>query len=670
MESRESFITAYDRYLFAQGTHYDIYEKLGAHHWRQDGVEGTHFAVWAPNAREVSLLCGRSGWQRGRLPLYRLGDEGVWACFVPEMGEGELYKFAIHGRDGVWYEKADPYAFAAELRPANASVVTELAGYDWQDAAWRARREDFRARPMSIYEVHLGSWKKDYSLGEDGFLNYRRLAHELADYVCYMGYTHVELMGIAEHPLDASWGYQVTGYYAPTSRYGTPQDFMYLVDYLHRRGIGVLLDWVPCHFPRDAVGLSWFDGAPLYEYADPRRGEHPEWGTKFFDLGRHEVSNFLLANALFWVERYHIDGLRVDAVAFMLYRGYGRAPGTWECNEQGTDTNLESLEFFHHLSSVLRRRNPGALLIAEDSSISKDVTLPPEQGGIGFSLKWNMGWMHDFLDYLALDPIYRQYHHEKMTYTLSYAFLEQYILPLSHDEVVHLKKPMVYKIPGNMEDKLGCLKTAYCWMLGHPGKKLLFMGQDFAETSEWMEDRSLDWQLADETGHRDVMEAVRRMLQLYRSQPALWDDRPGTFLWLNGLDARRSCFSFVRRPRRGAGETLVFVCNFTPVEWRDYVTGVPAAGEYKRLLTTYPDAGDWSVTAQPGLCDGQPARLAFCLRPYESVVFRAPVRPQRAPAAVAVKAAQAARQNLGARAGAGGKRLPITQPRIRRPAED
>ncbi len=638
----EPFVTSYDRYLFARGTHYEIYRKLGAH----PAEGGTHFSLWAPHAQRVSLLCERSGWRPDVIPLERLGDDGVWSVFVPDMGPGDLYKFGVLGCDGQLYEKADPYGFAMQLRPNNASVVTDLS-FDWQDDCWQP--QDFHTTPMSVYEVHLGSWKKDYRLGEDGFLDYRRLAHELAEYVRYMGYTHVELMGIAEHPLDASWGYQVTGYYAPTARYGTPADLMYLIDHLHRQGIGVILDWVPCHFPRDTVGLSWFDGAPLYEYADPRRGEHPEWGTKFFDLGRPEVSNFLIANALFWIEQYHVDALRVDAVAFMLYRGYGRAPGTWELNEQGNDKNLESLEFFHHLSSILRRRDPHALLMAEDSSIESGVTAAPEEGGIGFSLKWNMGWMHDFLEYLELDPVYRQYHHGQMVHTLSYAFLEQYILPLSHDEVVHLKKPMVYKIPGNMQDKLGCLKTAYCWMLGHPGKKLLFMGQEFADTSEWMEDRELDWYLASDPGHRDVMEAWRRMLWLYRTEPALWDDRPGTFLWLNGMDSGRCCFSFMRRPRDGKGDTLVFVCNFAPVEWGDYVTGVPVAGEYHRVLTTYPDEGEWSVTAEQGLCDGQPARLAFCLRPYESVIFRVPARRKRVPPMLAVKAAQAAREIPGRR---------------------
>lgn len=667
----EEFVSSFDRYLFGKGTHYEIYEKLGAHPCEQEGVRGVNFAVWAPNARAVSLLCDRSGWHADQIPLYRLGEGGIWSTFVPEMGLGEFYKFGVWGRDGKFYEKTDPYAFAMELRPATASIVAKPQ-YDWQDQAWRSsqKAENSVCKPVSIYEVHLGSWKKDYSLNEDGFLNYRRLAHELADYVDYMGYTHVELMGIAEHPLDASWGYQVTGYYAPTARYGSPEDFMYLVDYLHQRGIGVLLDWVPCHFPRDSVGLSWFDGAPLYEYADPRRGEHPEWGTKFFDLGRHEVSNFLLANALFWIEKYHIDGLRVDAVAFMLYRGYGRAPGTWELNERGTDLNLESVEFFRHLSSVLRRRAPYAMLIAEDSTITQGVTDRPEQGGIGFTHKWSMGWMHDFLDYLELDPVYRQYHHQQMVNTVSYGFQEQYILPLSHDEVVHLKKPMLYKIPGNLEDKMGCLKTAYCWMIGHPGKKLLFMGQDFAETSEWMEDRSLAWHLVDEPGHRDVMEAWRRMLHLYRREPALWDDRAGTFEWLNGLDASRSCFSFLRKPRSGQGDTLIFVFNFTPVERMDYVTGVPAVGEYQRLLTTYPDQAEWSVTATRQLTDGQPGRLAFCLRPYESVVFRAPkIRRERVPAMLAVKAAQAM-QEFGARAGAGGRRIPITQPRVRHSATE
>jgi 1,4-alpha-glucan branching enzyme len=622
-------VTEVDQYLFGQGTHYEIYNKLGAHITRQNGKDGVNFAVWAPNAKAVSVVGDFNGWDVQAAPMRKLGDGGIWEVWIPGKLEGNLYKYWIDGADGKEHYKADPFAFEAELRPGTASKVADISNYSWKDSKWLNAQIDARAqvgKPVSIYEVHLGSWKKDYSLNEDGFYDYKRAAAELADYVTSMGYTHVELMGIAEHPFDGSWGYQVTGYYAPTARYGAAKDFKYFVDYMHQKGIGVILDWVPAHFPKDAFGLAMFDGSPVYEYADPRKGEHPDWGTKVFDYSKNEVTNFLIANALFWVKEYHIDGLRVDAVASMLYLDYGRNDGEWIPNIYGENKNLEAIEFFKHLSSVLERQAPKTLLIAEESTAWPDVTRRPEDNGLGFTMKWNMGWMHDFLDYMKLDPYFRKDNHNKMTFAMSYNESEKYILVLSHDEVVHLKCSMLNKMPGYPSDKFKNLKTAYTFMMGHPGKKLLFMGQEFAQLHEWAEDMSLEWHLLQEQEHRDVQEHMKKLLHLYRSYPALYADDRGydSFEWINCNDADRSTFSFIRKAPDSDKGSLLFICNFTPMEWGDYAVGVPHGGKYKTLLSSTEPDNHVTYTAVAGECDGKPYRLQFALKPFESLVIEIP----------------------------------------------
>ena len=621
----KNVITKDDCYLFGKGTHYEIYEKLGAHVTTIDGVKGTYFAVWAPHAVNVAVIGDFNDWLGFNHNMKMENDSGIWELFVPEVEEGAMYKYVISTQSGDTLYKADPYGFWAEKRPGNASRVANIDKWISEKA-----KENHYELPMSIYEVHPGSWKKDFKGpdDEDGFYDYKRMAKELVAYVKDMGYTHVELMGILEHPFDGSWGYQVVGYYAPTSRYGTPQDFMYLVDAFHKAGIGVILDWVPAHFPKDAHGLAMFDGTPLYEYADPRLGEHPDWGTKVFDYSKTEVVNFLIANALFWVEKYHIDGLRVDAVASMLYLDYGREDGQWVPNKYGGNENLEAIEFFKHLSSVMNYRNPRAYIIAEESTAWPKVTMSPKDGGLGFSYKWNMGWMHDFLEYTKLDPLFKKGNHNKMTFGLTYAFSENFILVLSHDEVVHLKCSMINKMPGYPQDKFKNLKTAYTFMLGHPGRKLLFMGQEFAQLQEWSEARSLDWYLLDEPEHKDMQEYVKKLLHLYKEYPALYTETKGygAFEWINANDCERSIFSFIRKTTEADYKNSIgFVCNFTPMERPDYVVGVPKAGTYKRLVTT--ETGEKQVVsyrAKKGECDGRPYRLEIPLRPYESVVFEFP----------------------------------------------
>ena len=552
MQEEELRVGDLDQYLFGQGTHYDIYKKLGAHKTKRNGRTGVYFAVWAPNAAAVNVIGEFNGWNEENIPMERLEPLGIYEAFVPEAKVGMLYKFLIHARDGRKLYKADPFANSSELRPGNASKIADIPNFRWGDSTWMEKRElqDVNEMPMSIYEVHPGSWKKHpwNEQNEDGFYNYRELAHSLTEYVKEMGYTHVELMGIAEHPFDGSWGYQVTGYYAPSSRYGTPEDFMYLVNYLHKNKIGVILDWVPAHFPRDAHGLAEFDGTCVFEYADPRKGEHPDWGTKVFDFGKNEVKNFLIANALFWLEQFHVDGLRVDAVASILYLDYGRQDGQWVPNKYGGNKNLEAIEFFKHLNSVVLGRNHGALMIAEESTAWPMVTGRPEDDGLGFSMKWNMGWMNDFLEYMKLDPYFRKYNHNKMTFAMSYTYSEKYILVLSHDEVVHLKCSMINKMPGLYDDKFANLKAGYSFMIGHPGKKLLFMGQDFAQFQEWSEARELDWYLLGEEKHRHLQNYVKELLHLYKSNPACYeaDNHPTGFEWINADDGDRSIFSFVR----------------------------------------------------------------------------------------------------------------------------
>lgn len=616
-----------DRYLFHHGTHYELYNKMGAHIREINGVRGVHFVLWAPNAKAVCVISDGNGWTPWRDIMEKV-DDSIWELFVPGMCEGVKYKFLVVGADGREVQKIDPYAFRTELRPHNASIVANLENFKWGDEKWRKgkRGENFLEKPMAVYEVHLGSWKKDLSKwDEDQYFDYRTLAHELCDYVKWMGYTHVELMGICEYPFDPSWGYQVTGYFAPTSRYGSPEDFMYFVDHMHRNGIGVILDWVPAHFPKDSWGLADFDGTPLYEYADPLRAEYPEWGTKAFDLGKKEVSNFLIASAFFWVEKYHVDALRVDAVAAMLYTSFGREQ--WRPNVHGGNENLESFEFFRHLNSIMRQRTD-AFLIAEDSSIIEGITKPAKKGGFGFGLKWNMGWMNDSIKYYNKDPIYRPYHHYLMTHTFEYIFDEHYMLVLSHDEVVYGKGSMINKFPGNKQDKLGSLKTAYTMMMGHPGKKLLFMGQDFAQEREWDYKRGLDWYLCDDAGHREVLECYRALLHLYNERPVLHNDcgGPVTCEWINSGDFNRNIFTFIRRNPWNYNNALIFVCNFAPVERWEFGVGAPVDGIYKRVFTTYPDGSPLEIEAKEELCDGRRYKLTFTLRPFESVIFEVPYK--------------------------------------------
>ena len=628
-------LSEFDRYLFHEGTNCESYKKLGAHLKEKDGVSGTEFALWAPNAKSVSVITDRTDWwdeDKGRMTPTK---SGIWELFVPGVGAGDHYRFVVVGADGVKRYKSDPYAFYSELRPENASIIFPLEGYDWHDGEYMQSRSAVSPvdKPMAIYEVHLGSWKKDYSAGKDGFLNYRALALQLADYVEYMGYTHVELIGISEYPFDGSWGYQVTGFFSPTSRYGSPDDFRFFVDTLHSRGVGVILDWVPAHFPKDSFGLAQFDGTHLYESDDPLLAEYPEWGTMAFDHGRPEVRSFLISSAFYWIEEFHIDALRVDAVAAMLYTNFSRKE--WRPNRYGGNENLDSIAFLKQLNSTIRAKTD-AYLIAEDSSTLPGVTNPVEEGGLGFLFKWNMGWMNDTLKYIGKDPIFRKWHHDELTHTADYAFLENFVLVLSHDEVVHLKHPMLEKFPGGLEDQLGGLKSLYTFQFTAPGKKLLFMGQDFAENREWDENREINWALADDFGHRDVMQCVRNLLGIYRKYPCLYDDtrNPVTFEWINRYDSDRNILSYIRRNPWNFDSALVVICNFAPVPIPDYTFGVPVEGMYPRIFSTYdslPGAGSpGEVGDVPPLvtrkeeCDAHPYRLMYSLRPYESVIFEFP----------------------------------------------
>lgn len=628
-ELETGFITELDRYLYNNGRHYEIYEKLGAHPKTCNGKQGMYFAVWAPHASQVGVVGDFNGWNPDLNPMVPLADSGIWEVFVPGVGTGQLYKYSVTTRSGKILFKADPYAFYAEFRPQTASITADLSVYSWNDLEWVAKREeqDSLSGPLSIYEVHLGSWKRKSREDKEGFYTYKEAAHELAEYIKDMGYTHIELLGIAEHPYDGSWGYQVTGYYAPTSRYGTPDEFMYFVDYMHQNGIGVILDWVPAHFPKDAHGLSEFDGEACYEYADPRKGEHPDWGTKVFDYSKYEVDNFLIANALYWVEKYHIDGLRVDAVASMLYLDYGRSQGEWVKNCLGGNENLEAIEFFKHLNSVMKERGKGAVVIAEESTAWPKVTEKPENSGLGFTFKWNMGWMHDFLEYMKLDPYFRKYNHHKMTFGITYFTSEKYILVLSHDEVVHLKGSMIGKMPGLLEDKFSNLKLGYTFMLGHPGKKLLFMGQDFGQFHEWDEKDSLDWYLAKEPLGEDLQNYVRDLLHLYRKFPALYDNDYvwEGFSWINANDNEHSIFSFIRHGK-DTQDSLLFVLNFTPVTRPEYRVGVPKSGKYTLVLDTSNGLYKKAKTAlvyksEKTPWDGQDYSIAYPLPAYGAAIF-------------------------------------------------
>ena len=620
-----------DQYLFGQGTHYEIYKKLGAHAVTRDGVKGVYFAVWAPNAKRVSVIGEFNDWDFDLDYMECQKPLGIYTKFIPGVKDGDLYKFCVETQQGKRLFKADPFANYAELRPGTASRVTDIEHFKWTDSAWmEARKEwDNKENPMSVYEVHLGSWMRHPGREDEGFYTYREFAAAITDYVKKMGYTHVELMGMAEHPYDGSWGYQVTGYYAPTSRYGTPEDFAYMIDYLHKNKIGVILDWVPAHFPRDAHGLADFDGTPTFEYADPRKGEHPDWGTKIFDFAKPEVRNFLIGNALFWIEHYHVDGLRVDAVASMLYLDYGKQDGQWIANKYGSNENLEAIDFFKHLNSVVLGRNPGSVMIAEESTAWPKVTGNPEDDGLGFSLKWNMGWMHDFTEYMKLDPLFRKNAHYMMTFSMEYAYSENYILVLSHDEVVHLKCSMLNKMPGLGFDKFANLKAGYAFMMGHPGKKLLFMGQEFAQLREWSEERELDWYLLAEKPHQFIQNWMQDLLHLYRKNKAMYemDTDPEGFNWINKDDLFRSIFSFTRHSK-DKKKNLLFVCNFTPMERPDYRVGVPRGKQYKLVLNSddarYGGTGaerPMVYRAKKGECDGQPYSFDYPLPPYGVAVF-------------------------------------------------
>ena len=578
-----------DQYLFGIGQHFEVYERFGAHLTEKDGMEGVCFSVWAPAAKSVSVVGTFNGWREAAGCMERLGASGIYELFVPGAIEGDLYKYCIHTRTGEVLYKADPYAFESEVRPGNASRVAGIEDYRWRDQEWMTRREkkDYRTEPINILEVHPGSFQKRpiTEADPDGFLNYKQLAHALGDYAEEMGYTHVELLGILEYPFDGSWGYQVTGYFAPTSRYGNPKDFMYLVDYLHRKGIGVYLDWVPAHFPKDAHGLACFDGTPLYEYEDPRKGEHREWGTKVFDYGKKEVRNFLCASAVFWLKEYHLDGLRVDAVSSMLYLDYGRGPGEWIPNIYGGNQNLEAVEFLQLLNRTTRKFAPGTVMIAEESTSWPGVTGEPEGQGLGFHMKWNMGWMNDTLAYMEKDPIYRSYHHDHLTFGMVYAYTEDFIQALSHDEVVHGKHSLLGKMPaGEGLDPFGDLRAYYGFYIGHPGKKLLFMGQEFAQEREWSENRELDWFLLSEPKHLGMQRYMHSLYEIYREYPALYelDYEPGGFQWMDPDDAEESIVSFARFGRNG--NNLLFVINFTPVERKEYRLGTPCGGSYELLL--------------------------------------------------------------------------------------
>ena len=624
-DARQIFMTELDTYLFGQGTHYEIYNKMGAHLAVKNGKEGVYFVVWAPKAKEVYVVGDFNDWRAYGYDMKPVSDGGVYELFVEGARAGQCYKFLIISQDGEALYKADPYANAAQLRPETASVITDLTGFKWTDDKWveNKKKEDHLSSAMSIYECHIGSWRKQKDGTKDGYMNYRDIAHELAEYVSDMGYTHVELMGIAEYPFDGSWGYQVTGYYAPTARYGTPKDFMYFVDYMHKKGIGVILDWVPAHFPKDAHGLANFDGSCVYEYADPRKGEHPDWGTKVFDYSKNEVSNFLIANGMYWVDKFHVDGLRVDAVASMLYLDYGRTEGNWVPNKYGGNGNLEAMSFLKHFNSMMKKRFPQAVTIAEESTAWPNVSGDPDNGDcLGFTFKWNMGWMHDFTEYMKLDPYFRKFNHGKLTFSLMYAYSENFILVLSHDEVVHLKCSMLGKMPGDKDDKFSNLKLAYAYMCGHPGKKLLFMGQEFGQWNEWSEERELDWYLLDDESHKQMKDFTKKCMLLYKNYRCLYetDYRPEGFRWINANDKDNSVYSFIRISPDN-NKHLLFVLSFTPVERKKFRIGAPLKGKYKLVLGSNEDIQKKTLTAVKGDCDGYKQSLLIDLPAYGIAVY-------------------------------------------------
>lgn len=625
----EPVLDPIDISLFNEGEHYRIYEKMGAHVMTVDGVDGVLFSVWAPNAERVSVVGNFNNWDGRRHPMRKLDYSGIFELFIPGKYVGEIYKYEICAKSGNVFMKSDPYAFSSEVRPANASRIVDLS-YKWKDSKWMAEREkiNWLEKPVSIYEMHLGAWKKP----EDGreFYSYRDLAVKLADYLLMMNYNYVELMPIMEHPFDPSWGYQVTGYYAPTSRYGQPTDFMYFVDYLHSKGIGVIIDWVPAHFPKDEHGLGRFDGTCLYEHEDPRRGEHPHWGTYIFNYGRNEVRNFLVANALYWAEKYHIDGIRMDAVASMLYLDYGRNAGQWLPNKYGGNENLEAIDFIKELNTKMHELHKGVMMIAEESTAWPMMTHSVEEGGLGFDFKWNMGWMNDFLNYIKLDPLYRKYHHNQLTFSMVYEYSEKFMLVLSHDEVVHEKGSMISKMPGGYEDKFSNLRVAYGYMMTHPGKKLLFMGQEIAQFAEFNEGQEVDWSLFEFDAHVFMQGYVKELNQLYQTEPALYelDGNPDGFEWINCNSANTSLLSFIRRGKKET-DTLVVICNFTPIEHKAYKLGVPSGGKWQEIFSSdsskYGGEGRNNKVAKQAKkeeCDGQEHYISVNVPPLSIAVFK------------------------------------------------
>jgi 1,4-alpha-glucan branching enzyme len=632
-------LTEYDLYLFGEGSHFDLYEKLGAHPITHEGVAGVAFAVWAPNALRVSVVGDFNQWDGRRCPMRPRGASGIWELFLPGLAPGDLYKYEIKSRfNDYQVVKADPYGFAMELRPGTASIVWDLDRYQWNDAEWMAQRPQRQAldQPMAVYEVHLGSWQRT----DDGrWLTYRELAERLVPYARDLGYTHLELLPVAEHPFDGSWGYQVIGYFAPTARFGTPDDFRYFVDTAHQAGLGIILDWVPAHFPKDAAGLAYFDGTHLYEHADPRRGEHQDWGTLIFNYGRNEVAAFLLTNALFWLDRYHIDGLRVDAVASMLYLDYSREPGQWVPNEFGGRENLEAVRFLKRFNELVYEKFPGVVTVAEESTAWPLVSRPTYLGGLGFTLKWNMGWMHDMLEYMSKDPVHRRYHHHSLTFSMMYAFSENFVLPFSHDEVVHMKGSMLTRMPGDYWRRFANLRALYAYMVAHPGKKLLFMGGEFGQWREWDFAGQLDWNLLDFESHRQLQHFVRDLNHLYQREPALhqvdfsWEG----FQWIDFHDVDQSAVTFLRRARAAdpaLAECLVVAANFTPVPREGYRVGVPHPGFYTELLNSDAAAyGGSNLGNQGGLpadeiaWQGQPYSLLITLPPLAVVFFKPQTQP-------------------------------------------
>lgn len=629
------FISEADAYLFGQGTHYDIYKKLGAHPSQENGEKGYFFGVWAPNAAQVYVIGDFNEWKEESNPMVRMEEsDGIWTAFIPGVQEGSLYKFLILTPEGRKIYKADPFANYAEFRPGTASRTTDLSTFRWTDQKWLEdrSRKNLYEEPMAVYECHIGSWMKHPSHPDGGFYTYREFGDRLLEYLKEMKYTHIELMGIAEHPFDGSWGYQVTGYYAPTARYGTPEDFMYLINLMHRNGIGVILDWVPAHFCPDEHGLACFDGQCIFEDPDPRKGQHPDWGTRIFNLAKNEVKNFLIANALYWIREFHVDGLRVDAVASMLYLDYGKKDGEWVANINGGNENLDAIEFFKHLNSVVRGTYPEVMMIAEESTAWPRVTDTIENGGLYFTYKWNMGWMHDFCDYMKLDPFFRKGAHHMMTFAMSYNSSEHYILPLSHDEVVHLKCSMVEKMPGYQVDKYANLRVGYTFLFGHSGKKLLFMGQDFGQEREWSEERELDWFLLGQDLNRGLKDYVKELLELYRNYPVMYkiDSDWSGFEWINADDAQRSIYSFFRKDETGKNRIL-FILNMTPIEYKDFRVGVPEAGTYKLLLdsasTKFGGQGSnisRTIRSKDGACDWREQSIGFDLPAYGAEVFLIP----------------------------------------------